>query len=29
MAHGHGGPGHKTQIVTDATADYFIEYSAA
>ena len=33
MANGHGGArvgaGHKTQIVTDATADYFVEYSAA
>ena len=33
MANGHGGTrvgaGHKTQIVTDATADYFVEYSAA
>ena len=32
MANGHGGArvgaGHKTQIVTDATADYFVEYSA-
>ena len=23
------GAGHKTQIVTEATADYFVEYSAA
>ena len=33
MANGHGGArvgaGHKTQVVTDATADYFVEYSAA
>ena len=33
MANGHGGArvgaGHKTQIVTDATDDYFVEYSAA
>ena len=33
MANGHGGAlvggGHKTQIVTDATADYFVEYSVA
>jgi hypothetical protein len=33
MANGHGGAregaGHKTQIVTEATADYFVEYSAA
>ncbi len=33
MANGHGGArvgaGHKTQIVTDTTADYFVEYSAA
>jgi len=33
MANGHGGArvgaGHKTQIVTDATADYLVEYSAA
>jgi hypothetical protein len=33
MANGHGGArvsaGHKTQIVTEATVDYFVEYSAA
>jgi hypothetical protein len=23
------GAGYKTQIVTDTTADYFVEYSAA
>ena len=31
MANGHGGArvgtGHKTQIVTEAAADYFVEYS--
>jgi len=33
MANGHGGArvgaGHKTQIVTEAAADYFVEYSSA
>ena len=33
MANGHGGArvgtGHKTQIVTEAAADYFVEYSGA
>ena len=33
MANGHEGArvgtGHKTQIVTEAAADYFVEYSAA